>query len=68
MVTRLVSSHVFHRMTRLESQSKTRDSIQSHFCKISEALIDKPSLFAYKEMIIFGQLMIKIGANFLFLL
>jgi len=36
MVTRLDSSHVFHRMTRLESQSMTRDSSQSHFCKISE--------------------------------
>ena len=39
------SSHVFHRMTR--------DSSQSHFCKISEPLIDKPSLFACKEMIMF---------------
>jgi len=39
-------------MTRLESQSMTRDSSQSHFCKISEPLIDKPSLFPYKEMII----------------
>ena len=53
MVTRLDSSHVFHRMTRLESQSMTRDSSQSHFWKISEPLIDKPSLFACKEMIIF---------------
>ena len=61
-------------MTRLESRfsqnDSTRvtinDSSQSHFCKISELLIDKPSLFAYKEMIIFGPVMIKIGANFLF--
>jgi len=53
MVTRLVSSHVFYIITRLESQSMTRDSSQSHFCKISEPLIDKPSLFACKEMIIF---------------
>jgi len=40
-------------VTRLESQSMTRDSNQRHFFKTSEPLIDKPSLFAYKEMIIF---------------
>jgi len=28
----------------------TRDSSQSHFYKISEPVIDKPSLFAHKEM------------------
>jgi len=50
MVTRLDSSHVFHRMTRLESQSMTRDSSQSQFYKISEFLMDKPSSFAHKEM------------------
>jgi len=53
MVTRLGSTHVFHGMTRLESQSMTRDSSQSHFYKISEFLMDKPSSFAYKEMRIF---------------
>jgi len=44
----------------------TRDSSQSNFCKIPEPLIDKPSLFAYKEIIIFDPVMIKIGAKFLF--
>ena len=53
IVTRIDSSHVFYKMTRLESQSMARDSSQSHFCKISEPLIDKPSLFAYQEIIIF---------------
>jgi len=53
MVNRLDSSHVFHRMTRLESQSMTRDSSQSHFHKISEFLIDKPTSYALKEMCIF---------------
>jgi len=42
-------------MTRLESQSMTR--VRVIFAK-SQPLIDKPSLFAYKEMI-------KIAANFL---
>jgi len=51
-------------VTRLESQSMTR--VRVIFSKISERLIDKPSLFAYKEMIIFGPVMIQIGANFLF--
>ena len=53
MVTRLDSSHVSHRMTRLESQSITRDSSQGHIYKISEFLMDKPTLFAHKEMSIF---------------
>jgi len=53
MVIRLDSSHVFHRMTRLETQSMTRDSSQSHFHKISEFLIDKPTSCALKEMSIF---------------
>jgi len=30
-VTRLESSHVFQRMTRLKSQSMTPDSSESHF-------------------------------------
>jgi len=47
------SSHVFHRMTRLESQLMTRDSSQSHFYKISEFLIDKPTLCELKDMSIF---------------
>jgi len=49
----LDSSHVFHRLTRLKSQSRTRDSSQSHFYKISEFLMDKPTSFARKEMNIF---------------
>ena len=64
--TRLESSHVFHRMTRLESQSMTRDSSQSHFCKISEPLIDKRSLFACKEIIIFWSSNDQNWCNFLF--
>jgi len=40
-------------MTRLESQPKSRDSSESHFYKISEFLIDKPTLCALKEMSIF---------------
>jgi len=40
-------------MTRLESQSMTRDSSQSLFYKISEPLMDKPGSFAHKEMSIF---------------
>jgi len=31
----------------------TRDSDQSHFYKISELLMDKPSSFAHKEIRIF---------------
>jgi len=44
------SSHVFHKMTRLESQSVTRDSSQSHFHNIFEFLMDKSGSFAHKEM------------------
>jgi len=40
-------------MTRLESQSMTRNTSQSHFYKIFEPLINKPSSFAHKEMKIF---------------
>ena len=58
MVNRLDWSHVFYRMTRLESRflpnDSTRvtinDSGQSHFYKISKHLIDKPSSFAHKQM------------------
>jgi len=63
MVTRLNSSHVFlsndstrvtffYRMTRLESES---------FYKISKHVIDKPSLFAQKEMRFFASGMINTG-------
>jgi len=64
----LDSSHVFHRMNRLESQSMTEDSSQSHFYKISEFLMNKPSSFAQKKWAFFASVMIKIGANFLFCL
>jgi len=47
------SSHVFHRMTPLESQSVSRDYSQSHFKKISEFPMDKPRSFAHKELSIF---------------
>jgi len=40
-------------VTRLESRFSQNDSSQSYFCKISEPVIDKPGLSAYKEMIIF---------------
>jgi len=49
-MTLLDSSHGFYRMTRLESQSMTHGSSQSHFYKI---LIDKLTSCALKEMSIF---------------
>jgi len=64
MVSRLES--IFYRMTQLESQSRTLNSSQSHFYKISEFLMDKSSSIAHKEMSIFASVMIKIVANFLF--
>ena len=51
MMCRHNSIQIFHRMTRLESQSITQAS--SHFYKISQYLIDIPSLFAHKEMSFF---------------
>ena len=66
MVTRLESSHVLSRMTRVESQSVTRDSSQSNFYKVSESLMDKPSLFERNEVSFCPSVMIKIGAYFLF--
>ena len=62
----LDSSHVFLIMTRLESQSMTRDSSQGNFYKIYEFLMDKTSSFAHNEMSICASVMIKIVANFLF--
>jgi len=67
-VTRLDSSHVFHRMARLESQSMTRDLSQSHFYKFSEFLIDKPTSCALEKWAFFASVVIKIGANFQFCL
>ena len=49
VVTQL-GSRFSQNMTRLESQSMTRDSSQSHFFKSFEPLMDKPSSFAHKEM------------------
>jgi len=63
----LDSSHVFHKMTRLESQSMTRDSSQSHFYRFSEFLMDKPTSFAIctrDERILIFQLLIQIRKNF----
>jgi len=37
-------------MHRLESQSMTRGSNQSHFYKIPDPLLDKLSSFTHKEM------------------
>ena len=53
MVTRLESRSLQNDSIRLESQSITRDSSQSHFYKLSEFLIDKPTSFVHKEMSIF---------------
>jgi len=50
----LDSSHAFHRMTRLESQSMTRDSSQSYFCKIFEPLMDKRCFRTKKWAFCFG--------------
>jgi len=63
--TRLESRFSQNDSTRFESQLMTRDSCQSHFYKISEFLIDKPTSCALKEMSIFASVMTKIGANFL---
>jgi len=49
MVARHESSHVFQRMTGVT----VNDSSQSHFYKIDEFLMDKPSSFAHKQMRIF---------------
>jgi len=48
--TRLESRFLHNDSTGLESQSMTRDSHQSHFFKISDCLMDKPSSFAHKEI------------------
>jgi len=47
----VTSTHVFSQNDA--TRVTINDSSQSHFCKISEPLVDKPSMFAYKEMIIF---------------
>jgi len=52
-MTRLESRFSQHDSTRLHSQSVTRDSSQSHFYKITEPLVDKPSSFAHKKLSIF---------------
>jgi len=44
--------------TRLKSQSVTRGSNWGQFQKISKHLIDKPNLFAHKEMSFYASLMI----------
>jgi len=51
----LDSSHVEKKgdSARLESQSTTPDSSQSHFYKISEPLNHTPNSFAHKEVGIF---------------
>ena len=68
MVTRLESRFSQNDSIRVESMSMTQNSSQSHFYKISEFLMDKPSSFVHKEMSIFASVMIKIGGNFLFCL
>jgi len=67
IVTRLES--LFHRMTRIDSShSQWLETRVSHFYKISEFLMDKPSSFAHKEWALFASVIIKIGGNFLFCL
>jgi len=66
-MTRLDSQFLVTR-TRLESQSMTRDSSQSHFYKITGFLMDKPSSFAHKEMRIFCFSDDQDWGNFLFCL
>jgi len=53
MVNGLESRFSQNGSTRYESQSMTWDSSQSHFYKIFEPLMNKPSSFAHKEMSIF---------------
>ena len=69
--TRVTLRKIVTRLTFLtESLDSTRvtvyDSCQSHFYKISEFLMDKPSSFAHKKWAFFASVMIKIGGNFLF--
>ena len=66
MVTRLDSSHVFHRMTRLESQSMTR--VRVIFTKSLSCWQTNPLHVHLKKWTFFASVMIKIGANFLFCL
>jgi len=68
MVTRLDCSHVFHKMTRLESQSMTRDSSQSHFAITLSSWWTNPVRLHTKQWAFHASVMIKIGANFLFCL
>ena len=55
--------------SRFSQNDSTRvtvnDSSQSHFSKIAEFLVNKPSSFAHKEMSIFASMMINFGTNFL---
>jgi len=64
MVTRLDSSHVFDRMTRLESQSITRVSVI--FAKFQSLWSTNPVCLHTKKWSFFGPVMIKIGAKFLY--
>jgi len=66
MVTRLDASHVFHRMTRLESQSVTRDKVI--FTKSLSSWWTNPVRLHTKKWAFFAWVMIKIGGNFLFCL
>ena len=68
MVTRLDSSHVFHKMTRLESQSiklfETR--VRVIFAKSQSLWLTNPVCLHTKKWSFFSPVMITIGANFLF--
>jgi len=64
MVIRLASSHVFHRMTRLESQSMTR--VRVIFTKSLSSWWANPVRLHTKKWGFFASVMIKIGGNFLF--
>jgi len=60
------SSHVFHKMTRLESQSMTR--IRVIFTISLSSWWTNPVRLHTKKWAFFASMMIKIGANFLFCL
>jgi len=65
MVTRLDSSHVFQRMTRLESQSMTT-RVRVIFAKSQSLWLTNPVCLHTKKWSFFCPVVITIGANFLF--
>ena len=68
MVTRLVLSHLFHRMTRLESQSSLETRVRVICTKSLSSWWTKPLRLHTKKWAFFASVMIKIGGNVLFCL